>query len=118
MLGGAAEKTCLDQSTSYLATDEDERRRDELPVFDKCVFQLIGERSAEEKKSARGSRGGEERAREGRCQANALRGKRREDEGSRGRAEEEKLTELCPRGGVKSKNSTKNNDSKTCQTAL
>lgn len=66
----------MDQSTSYLATDEDERRCDELPVFDKSVFQLIGEQSAEgKKKSARGSRGGEERADEGRCEANALRGK-------------------------------------------
>lgn len=43
----------MDQSTSYLATDEDERRCDELPVFDKSVFQLIGERSAEGKKSQR-----------------------------------------------------------------
>lgn len=45
-----AEKTCLHQSASYLATDEDERRCDDLPVFDKCVFHLVGERSAEEKK--------------------------------------------------------------------
>lgn len=35
----------------YLATDEDERWCDELSVFDKCVFQLIGERSAEGEKS-------------------------------------------------------------------
>lgn len=69
-------RTCLDQSASYLATGEDERRCDELPVFDKCVFQLIGERSAEGTKSARGSTGGEERARAGRCEANALRGRR------------------------------------------
>ena len=64
-------KTCVDQSTSYLATGEDETRCDELPVFDKCVFQLIGERSAEggDRKSLAQSRGGEERASEGRCEA-------------------------------------------------
>lgn len=55
-----AGKTCSHQSTLYLATGEDERRCDDLPVFDKCVFHLVGERSTEGKKSARGSRGGEE----------------------------------------------------------
>lgn len=83
----------MDQSASYLATGEDERRCDELPVFDKCVFQLIGERSAEGTKSARGSTGGEERARAGRCEANALRGRRRRE--LRKSAEGGKLRELC-----------------------
>lgn len=55
----------------YLATGEDERRCDDLPVFDKCVFHLVGERSTDEKKkkSARGSRGGEQRSSEGRREA-------------------------------------------------
>lgn len=46
---------------SYLATGEDERRCDDQPVFDKCVFHLVGEWSAEGKKSERVNRGGEER---------------------------------------------------------
>lgn len=53
---GSTEKTCLHQSPTYLATEEDERRCDDLPVFDKCVFHLVGERSTE-KKSEREERG-------------------------------------------------------------
>lgn len=74
-----AETLVCIKAPSYLATDEDERRCDDLPVFDKCVFHLVGERSAGGKKSARGSRGGDERASEGRCEANAVRGKQRGD---------------------------------------
>jgi len=70
----------LHQSTSYLATEEDERRCDDLPVFDKCVFHLVGEKSTEEKKSARGKRGGEERTSEGRCEANTVKQRDREDQ--------------------------------------
>lgn len=67
------------KSASYLATDEDARRCDDPPVFDKCVFHLVGERSAEGEKSAGGNRGGEERGSEGRREANAVRGKQRGD---------------------------------------
>lgn len=108
-------KTCLHQSSSYLATDEDERRCDDLPVFDKCVFHLVGERSAEGKKSARGSRGGEERGSEGRCEANAVRGKQREDVE---RHREKKLTELChAEDGVKENKQEKNKKSETQRAA-
>ena len=56
----------MHQSASYLATDEDERRCDDLPVFDKCVFHLVGERSTEEKSQREGTgEGKREPAREG-----------------------------------------------------
>lgn len=56
-----AEQLCFfHPSISILATVEDESRRDDLPVFDKCVFHLIGERSTEGKK-VRGERAGEGR---------------------------------------------------------
>lgn len=85
-------KTCLHQSTSYLATDEDERLCDDLSVFDKCVFHLVGERSTEGKKSTRGNRGGEERASEGRCEANTVKKRAREDEQSWERHREKRRT--------------------------
>jgi len=92
-----AENTRLHQSGSYLATDEDERPCDDRPVFDKCVFHLVGERSTEGKKSARGNRGGEERASEGRCEANAVNDSTREagkDTGGRERGRERKSARL------------------------
>lgn len=64
-------QTCLHQSASFLATDEDEQRCDDLPVFDKCVFHLIGEKSARGKSRRRNR---EWTAKEGRCEANSLRG--------------------------------------------
>lgn len=86
-----AENTRLHQSGSYLATDEDERPCDDRPVFDKCVFHLVGERSTEGKKSARGNRGGEERASEGRCEANAVNDSTREAGKDTGGRERESL---------------------------
>lgn len=62
----------MHQSASYLATDEEERPCDDLPVFDKSAFHLVGERRTGGEKSARGKRGGEERASEGRFEANAV----------------------------------------------
>lgn len=49
----------------YLATDEDERRWDDPPVFNKCVFHLVGEESAEEKVSQREQGRGRETPRKG-----------------------------------------------------
>lgn len=40
---------CLHRSALYLATDEDARQCDDLPIFGKCVFHLVGEKSTEEK---------------------------------------------------------------------
>lgn len=50
---------CLHQSASYLATDEDARRCDHLPVSGKCVFHLVGEKSGEEKGRREGAGQGE-----------------------------------------------------------
>lgn len=47
---------------SYLATGEDERRGDDLRVFDKCVFHLVGERRAAERSQRQGTREGRREA--------------------------------------------------------
>lgn len=64
-------------------------------MFDKCVFQLIGERSAEREQSQQqGVRGGEEQSQRGQ-ERSAGRG-----DGAEGDAKDQKLTQLQTKGGA------------------
>lgn len=71
---GDAGKSCLRPRASYLATGEDERRCDDLRLFDKSVFHLVGERRKGGRR--RGSRGGGE----GRCEGDGVSGRRADEE--------------------------------------
>lgn len=70
-------------------------------MFDKCVFQLIGERSAEREQSQQqGVRGGEEQSQHGQERSGAERSRSGAGAGAEEEAGDQKLTQLQTKGGA------------------